>query len=421
MNIKVRFFLLITLVACSSCTENKKVEPKNETYTLSGTLANAGDDTIILYKPHEDPYYHNIKIPVVDGKFSYEFEVDDPVGYDLMYWNNGAPGGRWMTVFLEKSDIDLTIYPQDKWDKNQVQGGNINNQFSRFQTIKYERFFADIVETSNKIMQLEEAGEYYSSAMQDLVNQANQVKGNERENIQRQIADLKQENLHISDSAKILLNRSSDIYKELKKWEGEYIDDNKDIIAYYLFFTELSYNPGNINLQEGIDYYKKFSSEFPGHPYNNVAEIKLESLVNIKTGKKFKDFTLPNLQGEEIRLSDKVRGKKAVINLWSTYCRPCIEKNRELVPVFEKFKDKGFTVVGVAGENKNTDKLQRVLEKEEYPWINLVELDDKNFIWEKYGIGRTGGELFLIDEKGIIVAVAPTVEEIRDYLESPNQ
>lgn len=418
MNLKIKTCCLAMIMALNSCLDQEKVEPRTKTYTLNGTLVNSEDDTIILYQPHEDPYYQNIKIPVEEGKFSYEFEVDDPVGYDLMYWNNGEPGGRWMTVFLEKSDIELTIYPQDEWDKNKVDGGDINDQFSKYKAIKYERFFAEIVEISNNLNQLQKNGGYYSPSMQNLVKQAGQVEGDELEKVEKHIADLRRENLHISDSAKILIKRNRDLFKELKEWEGEYISKNNDIIAYYLFFTELSFNPGNINLQEGIDYYKKFSSNYPDHPYNTMTEIKLESLANIKPGKKFKDFTLPNLQGEEVSLSQKVRGKKAVINLWSTYCRPCIEKNRGLVPVLEKYDDKGFTVVGVAGEHKNTDRLQRVLDKEEYPWINLVELDNKNFIWEKYGIGRAGGELFLIDEKGIIVAVAPTIEEIKDYLES---
>ena len=43
-------------------------------------------------------------------------------------------------------------------------------------------------------------------------------------------------------------------------------------------------------------------------------------------------------------------------------------------------------------------------------------LNDAEKIWAKYGIGNAGGEIFLIDEKGIIVAISPSIEEIRSFL-----
>jgi len=37
-------------------------------------------------------------------------------------------------------------------------------------------------------------------------------------------------------------------------------------------------------------------------------------------------------------------------------------------------------------------------------------------IWNKYGLGNIAGGNFLIDENGIIVAVSPSIDEIRDFL-----
>jgi len=38
-----------------------------------------------------------------------------------------------------------------------------------------------------------------------------------------------------------------------------------------------------------------------------------------------------------------------------------------MVPVYNEFKDKGFTIVGVAGELKNTSRLAKFLKKEKWP------------------------------------------------------
>jgi alkyl hydroperoxide reductase subunit AhpC len=89
-----------------------------------------------------------------------------------------------------------------------------------------------------------------------------------------------------------------------------------------------------------------------------------------------------------------------------------------MVPLYNEYKDKGFTIVGVAGEFENTDRLVKFLEDEKLPWLNLVELDRKNNIWQKYGVGNAGGRIFLINKNGEILAIEPTAEEVRRELET---
>ena len=72
-------------------------------------------------------------------------------------------------------------------------------------------------------------------------------------------------------------------------------------------------------------------------------------------------------------------------------------------------------MIGVAREAKISNA-EAAIKQDKYPWENLVELNDAEKIWEKYGVDGAGA-VFLIDEKGVIVAIAPTVEEIREFLE----
>lgn len=130
----------------------------------------------------------------------------------------------------------------------------------------------------------------------------------------------------------------------------------------------------------------------------------------------FVDFTAPDLNGKEYRLSSLIEGKTALIDLWGSWCGPCIVKSRQVVPLYEKYQSKGFTVVGVAREFDNTDELLKRLNKEKFSWLNLLELDDKNGIWNKYTVPNGGGLTVLVDKAGKIVAVEPTAEEIEQYL-----
>jgi hypothetical protein len=87
-----------------------------------------------------------------------------------------------------------------------------------------------------------------------------------------------------------------------------------------------------------------------------------------------------------------------------------------LIPVYYEFKNSGFTIIGVANEIDNTNQLRKTLEREKFPWVNLIELNNENGIWLKYGIPGAGGKTFLADKDGKILAIKPTAEEVRNIL-----
>ena len=207
-------------------------------------------------------------------------------------------------------------------------------------------------------------------------------------------------------------------FEEKLKWRQEYIYENPDIVSYSLFLEQLIYFKEYIDINLAKRNFKKLKEENPKHHYNILGQNLLNAIDNIKIGKKYVDFSAPDLEGKRVKLSNQINGQVALLDLWATWCGPCIRKSKTMIPIYENFKDKGFTIVGVAGEFKNTDKLERFLEKEKWPWLNLVELDRENQIWQKYGVDGGGGGIFMIDEKGVILAKDPTAEEVKKELES---
>jgi peroxiredoxin len=207
-------------------------------------------------------------------------------------------------------------------------------------------------------------------------------------------------------------------FEELLIYEQDYISRNPNLVSYYFLLEHLKYFDDIIDLNLAKSNYKSLAEAYPNHPYNALAESLIYALENIQIGKYYVDFSAPDVNGALVKLSDKIEGKVALLNLWATWCGPCIAKSRTMVPIYEAYKDKGFTIIGVAGEFKNTDKLVRFLDKEKWSWLNLVELDRQNNIWQKYGVDGGGGALFLIDEKGKIIAIDPTADEVKSVLDS---
>jgi peroxiredoxin len=59
------------------------------------------------------------------------------------------------------------------------------------------------------------------------------------------------------------------------------------------------------------------------------------------------DFTLPQLDGQPLRLSS-YRGKVVLLDFWATWCDPCREETPHFVELQKKYSDRGFQIVGVS-------------------------------------------------------------------------
>ena len=58
---------------------------------------------------------------------------------------------------------------------------------------------------------------------------------------------------------------------------------------------------------------------------------------------------------------DNLKGQVSVVYFWATWCEPCQKEAPQLKALFEKYRDKNFTVVGIAMDN--ADKVKEFVAK----------------------------------------------------------
>lgn len=80
------------------------------------------------------------------------------------------------------------------------------------------------------------------------------------------------------------------------------------------------------------------------------------------------DFTLNNLDGEPVSLSD-YRGRWVVINFWASWCSPCVRELPELVVYQERNPD--VQVVGINFEETSSEESRAFLEQFDINFPNL--------------------------------------------------
>ncbi len=68
-------------------------------------------------------------------------------------------------------------------------------------------------------------------------------------------------------------------------------------------------------------------------------------------GQKAPEFTLASATKGQIKLTD-YKGKLVLLNFWASWCPPCRAEIPGFIKIQEEYKNKGFTILGAAIEDK---------------------------------------------------------------------
>ncbi len=109
-------------------------------------------------------------------------------------------------------------------------------------------------------------------------------------------------------------------------------------------------------------------------------------------------FSLPDINGNRVD-SSIVRGKPAVVNIFATWCPPCREETPGLVAVYEKYKERGFELVGISLDTDTRGDLARFVVENRITY--RVLLGDMEAV-QAFGGGSAIPVSFFIGRDGII-------------------
>ncbi len=138
-----------------------------------------------------------------------------------------------------------------------------------------------------------------------------------------------------------------------------------------------------------------------GRIFSVADAVKELDLIRPPRQKLAKDFTLPLVAGDKLRLS-KERGKVVLINFWATWCPPCREEMPAMERLWQQQKGQGFVLVAVSVD-ADTKKVKPYLD--EHKLAFPVGLDPKMDLANTYGV-RALPSSFIVDRNGNLTALA---------------
>lgn len=144
------------------------------------------------------------------------------------------------------------------------------------------------------------------------------------------------------------------------------------------------------------DYLKTLPSET-----TQITESVTEEIESgIQSGQLAPGFTLTDLQGNQVKLSD-YKGKKVLLNFWATWCPPCRVEMPHMQKFYEDYQSEDVVILGInmTLTEKNPDDVKEFVNDEQLTFP--IVLDEKGNILQTYQVIAYPTS-YLLDSKGVI-------------------
>lgn len=382
-------------------------EAARKVCVVNGDLNGWPANLVTIARLGEDARYYADTIPIGDGHIRYELDADGSTAYCITAWRGGS--GRHANFIAENGEVSITFHPDGVADVRSDTPLNKEMRrvvaatdtitaaaFGRLEAL--ERAKLDYTEPARRLMELRQT-----------TRNSDSLKA-----IDTELRRLQADGRLLTPEFVAANNAVGEAFRRMYKVRCTYAVEHPGLVGLYFLHEAANAELADTALV-GKAVAEIYAKRYPAAYSTRWLQGWLAG-CNTKVGGDYFDFTAPDLAGNDHTLSKEIAGRVALIDLWGSWCASCRKHSKELIPLYDKYKDRGFTVVGVAREYDNADAMKTAIKRDGYPWLNLLELDDRLGIWKRYGIGNAGGGRFLVGRDGKILAVNPDAAQVEAIL-----
>ena len=162
----------------------------------------------------------------------------------------------------------------------------------------------------------------------------------------------------------------------------------------------------------------EFEKNFPGNPWVKLVSERVQTEIKTCIGQPYTDLTMPTSDGKTLSLSEIIsKNKFTLVDFWASWCGPCCAEIPNVKAAYQKFRKKGFEVVGISFD-KDEKEWKNAIKKFGMKWPQMSDLQGWNSqaakIYNVAGIPFT----LLINQDGKIVGKDLRGEELMKKLDA---
>ena len=200
--------------------------------------------------------------------------------------------------------------------------------------------------------------------------------------------------------------------EDYKAFLTKNIEANKDnVIAAFLLMK----SGGMLS----VEFEESFLENYPYKNLSMLAPIyaEIQGEKNKAVGAPLADFEMNDMDGKAHRLSDFVgKGQYTLIDFWASWCGPCRAEMPNVARIYERYKDKGFGIIGISLD-EDADSWMTAVQAMDMKWLQLSDLNGwNNEISSSLGI-RSIPFTIVVDSNARVLAVGLRGEELERKIE----
>jgi peroxiredoxin len=313
-------------------------------FTLTGQIKGLPDDTK-LFCLKETGEMDSTVVSALNGNFSFRGRFKEPVMGVLLLESltNLQVKNKSLLFWLDSSNIAFKS-SYNNFSSATITGSLINRDAAKFNG------YLNKLDSISKI----------AESLNTLYNEANKrsfsLPIDKREDANKEVSELAISSVKASQLLDSMKTR---------------------LVVQYMVAHPLSYpalyetyiKRGKISINTLTNIYRNLNSYLQNLNYGKLLGKYIESYKGITLGQLAPDFTLKDTNGKSISLNS-YRGRYVLLEFWGSWCSPCRWENPKITELYEKYRAKGFEVLGIGMDSK--DNLIRAIKQDKISWKNVV-------------------------------------------------
>ena len=358
---------IISLILLTGC---KHVENKFE---LSGNIVGDTEGIVVLIQSGQFKFDAETS-PILEGKFHITGSIEYPEVFSLMTEKPDQRMFSPITIFIAPNDkIEIELNTENI-EKSVMKGSLVNDEFQRYLNA-VDRYGDD--QLDQWYVEYQKAREIDDTLRINELKIQNDVLYDEINKIRA-----KRAYEYIKTNPKSFVSAYS-LYKYRETLDTKQVDELLSLLDKSLHNSKYIYNIINADRnQQGI---------------------------------KASDFTLKDLQGNEVVFSKFSKDKIILLEFGASWCGPCRKNNPIMEKIYQKYKNKGFEILGIS-QDRDLQTLQKSIETDQITWTNLLDVKGNKAVKDLYNTSSLPTYI-LIDRNGIVVVRNVSISDIENEIE----